>query len=204
MVNPGRKRATYQDVIDSPEHMIAELVDGVLNLTTRPGIPHTAAASRLLVMIGSLFGAGGGGAGGWHGLFAPELHLGEDIVVPDVAAWQVERLPELSDAAYFTLPPDWLCEVLSRSTGALDREVKLPIYARAGVRHIWLIDVRQRTLEVLRLVRGTWRTLAVHRGDERLRAEPFGVELELGRLWAYVVPTPHSSRASEPTARYTP
>jgi len=204
MVNPGRKRATYRDVIDSPEHMIAELVDGVLNLTTRPGIPHTVAASRMLSMLDALSGAGGGGAGGWHLLFEPELHLGEDIVVPDVAAWQVERLPEMSDAAYFTLPPDWLCEVLARSTGALDREAKLPIYARAGVRHIWLIDVRQRTLEVLRLVRGTWRTLAVHRGDERFRAEPFGVELELGRLWAYVVPTPHSSRASEPTARYTP
>lgn len=207
MVNPVRKPASYQDVLEAPENMIAELVDGVLHLTTRPGIPHTVAASRILGMLDPLCGTGGGGGpGGWHVLFEPELHMDDDILVPDVAAWRIERLPEMSDAAYFTLAPDWLCEVLSRSTGAIDRTAKLPIYARAGVQTVWLIDAQQRTLEVLRLERGRWRTIAVHRENEQFRAEPFAsLELDLGRLWAYVVPTPRGPRASEPAgAPYAP
>ncbi|HEU4733548.1 MAG TPA: Uma2 family endonuclease, partial [Kofleriaceae bacterium] len=79
-----------------------------------------------------------------------------------------------------------------------------PRTGTSGVRHVWLIDAAQRTVEVLRLVRGSWTTVAVHRGDERVRAEPFeAVELPLGRLWAHVAPPPpRGSRASEPTAGY--
>jgi Uma2 family endonuclease len=205
MAEPGRKRATDQDVIDAPEHLIAEIVDGRLNLSPRPGAPHTAAASMLVGLLVPPFSFGGGtGPGGWIVLFEPELHLGDDVLVPDLAGWRVERLPMVPQGSQFTMPPDWLCEVLSRSTGAVDRNIKLPIYARAGVRHVWLVDAQQRTLEVLGLHEASWRTLAIHRGDERIRAEPFAaVELELGRLWAYVVPPPpRGSRASEPTATY--
>jgi Uma2 family endonuclease len=186
--------------------MIAEIVDGQLNLTSRPGIPHTVAASHLVTMLGHRFGgAGDGGPGGWVVLYEPELHLGEDILVPDVGAWRAERLPEVPKVPYFRLPPDWLCEVLSRSTGAIDRHIKLPIYARAGVRHVWLVDAAARTLEVLRLHRGEWRALAVHRGDERIRAEPFdAVEFELERLWTHLAPpAPRGGwRAEEPRATY--
>ena len=206
MTSPGRKRATYQDVIDSPEHMIAEIVDGELYQTSRPGIPHTVAASRLIGLLDAPFSRGGGGPGGWMVLFEPELHLDDDILVPDVGGWRLERMPMVPQDAYFTLVPDWVCEVLSRSTGAIDRNAKLPVYARAGVRHLWLIDAQQRTLEVLRLDAGRWTVLGIHRDDERVRAEPFdAVELPLGRLWAYVVPPPpRGSRASEPTTEYSP
>ena len=205
MVNPTRKRATYQDVIDSPDHMIAEIVDGELYQTTRPGAPHTVAASLLLGLLHAPFSPGGGGGpGGWTVLFEPELHLGDDILVPDLAGWRLERMPVVPRVAYFTLVPDWICEVLSRSTGAIDRNVKLPIYARAGVRHVWLIDTLRCTVEVLRLDAGQWTVLGIHR-EERVRAEPFeAVELPIGRLWAGVEPPPRGSRASEPTAQYRP
>lgn len=203
MADPGRKRATYRDVTDSPENMIAEVVDGELYQTSRPGVPHAAAATRLVAMLVPPFSQGGNGPGGWIVLFEPELHLGDDILVPDLAGWRIERLPMVLQDAYLTLPPDWICEVLSRSTGAIDRSVKLPIYARAGVRHVWLIDARLQTLEVLRVQEGGWRTLATHQGAERIRAAPFeAVELELGQLWTYVVLPPRGSRASEPTAEY--
>jgi Uma2 family endonuclease len=204
MVDPGRKRATCQDVLDAPAHLIAELVDGELNLSPRPGGPHTEAASTLIGLLVPPFKLGRSGPGGWILLFEPELHLGRDILVPDLGGWRRERLPIVPRDAYFTLPPDWVCEVLSRSTGALDRAVKLPIYARAGVRHVWLIDALRRTLEVIRIDDGAWRTLAVHHGDVRIRAAPFeAVELELGLLWADIAPPPPpGSRASEPTATY--
>lgn len=116
----------------------------------------------------------------------PELHLGEDVVVPDLAGWRRDRMPEVPfDKAFFVLAPDWICEVLSPSTEAIDRDEKLRIYAREGVGHVWFVDPLVKTLEVLRLDGSTYRIVGVFRGDATVRAEPFdALALELALLWA--------------------
>ena len=118
-------------------------------------------------------------------MFEPELHLGEDAVVPDVAGWRRERMPELPDVASFTLAPDWVCEVLSASTAKLDREKKMGVYAREGVGHLWLVDPRRRELEVYVREGSGWERRGLHTGQEAVHAEPFtALRLELGVLWA--------------------
>ena len=82
--------------------------------------------------LGNPFQDGTNGPGGWWFLPEPELHFGSDVVVPDIASWRRERVPTVPNVAYFTLAPDWLCEVLSPSTESIDRRKKLPIYAREG------------------------------------------------------------------------
>ncbi len=127
---------------------------------------------------------GDGGPGGWWIPDEPELHLAEDIVVPDLAGWRRERMPDLPDEAFFGLSPDWVCEVLSPSTSRLDRTRKLPVYARAGVPYAWLIDPVAQTLEVYRLESGHWIVAATHGGEARVNAEPFEeITLDLTRLW---------------------
>jgi Uma2 family endonuclease len=114
----------------------------------------------------------------------PELHFGEDVLVPDIAGWRRERLPTVPGAAYLTLAPDWLCEVLSPSTETIDRRKKLAVYAREGIGHVWLVDPLLETLEVLRLEAQRWCLLAKHEGPANVWAEPFdAIELELGALW---------------------
>jgi Uma2 family endonuclease len=186
--NPARSKATYQDVLAAPRHQIAEIIDGELSLLPRPAKPHAAAASALGEELGPPFKRGRGGPGGWILLDEPELHLGADILVPDLAGWRRERMPVLiDDEAYFTMAPDWLCEVLSASTAKVDRAGKLPIYAREGVRHVWLVDPIVHTLEVLELDGVHFRILGVHRDEDRVRARPFdAIELELAVLWADV------------------
>lgn len=94
-------------------------------------------------------------------------------------------MPVIPDAPAFDLAPDWVCEVVSPSTGGLDRAKKMPLYARFGVAHAWLVDPLARTLEVLRLDGAGWRVAATFEGDAIVRAEPFdAIELELGALWA--------------------
>lgn len=168
--------------------MVAELVDGELILHPRPAKPHAAAATALSEELGPPFKRGRGGPGGWILLFEPELHLGADVIVPDLAGWRRERLPELTnEEPYFTLAPDWVCEVLSPSTGKLDRAQKLPIYAREGLPHVWLLDPLLHLLEVLRLVEGKWSIVSTHVDDEKVRAEPFdAIALDLSILWADV------------------
>ncbi len=181
-----RRRATYQDVLDAPPGQVAEVVDGLLYLFPRPAKPHAAATSALGEELGPAFKRGRGGPGGWILLDEPELHLVDDILVPDMAGWRRERMPVMTnELPYFDLAPDWVCEVLSDSTRKLDRVKKVPIYARSGVRNVWLVDPIARTLEVLRLEREKYMIMATHADDARVRAEPFdAVELDLAVLWA--------------------
>ncbi|WP_224366640.1 Uma2 family endonuclease [Hyalangium versicolor] len=181
----GRKPATYADLEALPAGVVGEIIAGELYASPRPAVPHAFASSRLGVMLGGPFDLGEGGPGGWLLLDEPELHLGQDVLVPDLAGWRRERLPVLPKGAAFNLAPDWACEVLSPSTSRLDRKVKVPVYAREGVGHLWLVDPEARTLEVLRLGEGRYVQLGVHEGAVRVRAAPFeALELDLARLWA--------------------
>lgn len=187
-----KRRATYDDVLAAPPEKVAEVVDGELYLFPRPAKPHAAASSALGEELGPPFKRGRGGPGGWILLDEPELHLVDDILVPDMAGWRRERMPVMTtELPYFDLAPDWACEILSDSTKKLDRGKKVPIYARSGVRHVWLVDPIARTLEVLRLERERYLILATHMDDAKVRAEPFeAVELDLSVLWADVELTP--------------
>jgi len=184
-VPPLDRPATYEDLVKVPDICVAEIVDGELHVSPRPAPRHARAGSSLGVLVGGPYDSGRGGPGGWWILDEPELHLGGDVLVPDLAGWRRARMPRLPDTAYFPLAPDWVCEILSPSTASLDRVKKLTIYAREQVAHAWLIDPVARTLEVLRVEAGRWTILATHTGSEVVRADPFAeIELELESLWA--------------------
>lgn len=190
MVKPVRdpRDQLYEAYLQVPEHQHAEIVNGTLHVTSRPAPRHANAASVLGVEIGGPFQRGRGGPGGWWILDEPELQIvPKEPIIPDLAGWRVERMPQLPDTAYFTLPPDWVCEVLSRSTEKLDRDEKLPFYAAHGVPHVWLLDPVDQRLEVYSLDARTrrWREVRIHQGDTTVRAAPFdALALELGALWA--------------------
>ena len=184
--DPPKRPATYQDLLDLPEHVVGEIIDGELVVSPRPASPHAMAASVLGVDLGGPFMRGhGGGPGGWVILLQPELHMVGQVMVPDWAGWRRERMREVPDAPFFELAPDWICEVLSPSTARLDRTRKMHHYARAGVRHIWFVDPTPQTLEVFRLDGEGWRLVLTAAEKDKVRAEPFGaIELDLAPLWA--------------------
>ena len=177
-------RATYQDVLDAPAHRVAEIVDGTLYTHPRPAMPHALASSALGNDLGNPFQFGRGGPGGWWIIDEPELHFGEDILVPDLAGWHRERMPDYPDAAYVTLAPDWVCEVLSASTRRLDLQEKRPVYAREGVGHLWLIEPTDRTLEAFELRDSQWVLIGSAKDDEPVSIPPFdAITFSLGDLW---------------------
>ena len=193
------RRATYQDVLDAPPDKVAEVVDGTLYIFDRPAFLHTLASSTLGRYIGTPFHDGRGGPGGWWILNEPELHLGDDIVVPDIAGWRRERMSELPDAAYITLAPDWVCEVLSPSTRKLDLGGKSAVYARAGVRYLWLVDPIARSLEAKVLRGGKWVAIATLHDDATVSLPPFeAISFSLGDLW--LPPTIHKAVPRESSA----
>jgi Uma2 family endonuclease len=171
-------------VLDAPEHMVAEIVHGALHLHPRPASPHALAHSTLLGEIGGPFGRGRGGPGGWWIITEPELHLGSDVVVPDLAGWRRERMPSYPDVPWFDLAPDWVCEVLSPSTRRLDLTGKREVYRREGVAHLWFVDPLARTLEAFALRDGAWTLLGALSDADPVRLPPFeAVEWPLSALW---------------------
>ena len=179
------RRATYDDLCQVPDHRVAEILDGELVVTPRPALRHAHASSGLGGYLWGPFQGGRGGPGGWWILDEPELHLADDIVVPDLAGWRRARLPAIPDTAYMALAPDWVCEVISPTTERMDRSRKMRIFAREGVTHLWLVDPIVRTLEVLRLESARWVLLGTYSDTEVVRAEPFdALEIELTALWS--------------------
>jgi Uma2 family endonuclease len=187
MANPKR-RATYEDLTRVPEWKVAELIEGELIVGPRPALPHGYTGTTIVADVLTSFGGPPGTPerpGGWWIFYEPELHLGDDVLVPDLAGWRRDRLPEVPRTAFFTNAPDWVCEVISPSTGTIDRGRKMRIYAREGSAHLWFVDPLARTLETYRLdAEHRWIVANNFGGDDVVRAEPFdAVELALDRWW---------------------
>ncbi len=185
MSEPVKRHATYEDLLGLPEHLVGEILAGELHTHPRPAPRHTRAYSALGYAVGGPFDGGIGGPGGWWILDEPELHLGDDIVVPDLAGWRRQRMPELPDTAWFGLAPDWVCEILSPTTARIDRTLKMALYARERVPFLWLVDPDARTLEVYRLHEERhWLLLQTLQEDNSVRQPPFdAVEFSLAALW---------------------
>ena len=180
----AKRPATYEDLLEVPDHLVAEIIEGELHTAPRPASPHAHASSMIGGRIIVAFGGGGGDPGGWWILDEPELHLGPDVLVPDIAGWRRERMPLLLNTPAFTLAPDWVCEVISPHTGRIDRMKKLPIYAREEISYAWIVDPIVQTIEVYRLDSGRWSLLGTFGGDDTVRIEPFEtIEIPLSTLW---------------------
>ncbi len=184
MAGATKRNATYADLEAVPPHLVAEIIDGRLVTHPRPSPRHSAAANALSGELTGPFQRGRGGPGGWVFFVEPEISIGEQLLVPDIAGWKRERLPTYPDTNYFTISPDWICEILSGSTETRDRTVKMRIYAEAEVAHFWLIDPRLQILEAFELHAKRWLKIGAWSSDDEVRAPPFdAIVFSLADLW---------------------
>ena len=123
----------WEQLCALPSNQVGEIVGGELSASPRPAGPYARVTSKLAGKLDGPFDGGVGGPGGWIILYEPELHLGDAVLVPDLAGWRRERMPYVAEELVaFEIAPDWICEVLSPSTSTLDRVRKMPVYARRG------------------------------------------------------------------------
>ena len=181
----SRRPATYQDVLDAPENMVAEIVGGRLHLSRRPSLRVLRAGSRLGQEIGVPFDMDRDVPGGWMILREPEIHVAGNVLVPDKVGWRRETMPRLPEEWPDAPVSDWVCEILSPGTRRLDLTEKRAIYAAAGVGHLWFVDPDARTLEAFENRDGQWLLIAALKDDEEVRVPPFdAVAFSLAALWA--------------------
>jgi len=186
-MNAILKPTLYEQLMDLPEHVTGEILNGELQAMPRPSGKHGLAESALGMRIGAPFRFGEGGPGGWWIIVEPEVHFIRDVevAVPDLAGWRRERMPSMPDDHRFEIVPDWVCEILSPSTVKKDRVLKLPIYARYGVQHAWIVDPLAQTLEAFALQEDRWVLIATLKDDDPVAVPPFdAVTFSLADLWA--------------------
>ncbi len=184
MAGFARRAATYADLAAVPPHLVAEIIFGNLETHPRPAPRHATSSSALNIELGNPFQKGRGGPGGWIFMVEPELHLGPHVVVPDLAAWRRERMSSMPAKAYIETPPDWVCEVISLPTEAIDKGPKRRIYATYHVPYLWHLNPAAKLLEVFEL-KDEHRVLSeVFQDNEQVAAPPFSaVPFSLADLW---------------------
>ena len=167
-----RRPATYQDVLDAPEHVVAELVRGALHLQPRPAMRHARSPSPLGVEIGARSTAGARG----RRLVDP----GRAGAAPGRrrAGSGSRRLATGADAADPGWPLDFdLARLGLRDAEPGDATARPDRQARhlgvAGVAHLWLVDPSARTLEAFALRDGAWVLIDALADDAEVRLAPF-------------------------------
>lgn len=184
MSNLALKPACYEDIVNLPENIVGEIMNGQLETHPRPTPKHALAAGSIGDELISPFQKGNNGPGGWWILPEPECHLKEQVLVPDLAGWRKKRMPTLPETAWFDIVPDWVCEILSPSTSRIDRIVKMPIYAELEVNYLWLIDPVLQTLEAFELKNKHWVLMGSFADNTTLSIAPFAEHtFSLSVLW---------------------
>jgi Uma2 family endonuclease len=173
MTKPVRTPATYADLEKVPPHLVAEIIDGSLETHPRPVNRHSVSHFYLGAELAGPYTKGRGGPGGWVFYTEPQIHLGANVLVPDIAGWRRERVLERRNDAYFDLAPDWVCEILSPSTERIDRTRKRAIYAHNGVPYLWFLNPEERLIEAFELRGEIWSLVGTASGGETIVLPPF-------------------------------
>ena len=186
MIQTAKLYSLYEQLMNLPETLTGEILNGQLHTQPRPTGPHALTGSSLGDELVGPFQKGRGGPGGWWIIDEPEIHFVRDIevAVPDLAGWKRERMPAVPRDHRFEVVPDWVCEILSPSTASKDRVIKMPLYAKHGVQYAWIVDPFRRALEAMELKNGTWTPLGSFLEEDLAAVAPFdAITIALSGLW---------------------
>lgn len=160
-------RFTYEDYLLLPEDRRYEILDGDLFMTPAPTPYHQVVSRNLGVLLlqhARLQGLG-------EVLFAPcDVVLSKiDVLQPDILFVAAERLSIIGEK-YIAGPPDLVVEVLSPATSDRDTGLKAKIYARFGVKELWIVDPETKTVAVSINSEEGFRQWGLFRRGETLRS----------------------------------
>ncbi len=187
MSAPAPRLAVYGDLLSYGEDVRAEILSGHIIASPAPLPRHSKTQGAIRRFVGGPFDDddGRGGPGGWWIFVEVDVRLTpHDVVRPDLVGYRRERLPRPGSVRPIDVVPDWICEIASPSTAALDRVGKRALYARHGVPHYWIVDPEARTLEALELSGDRWLEVGAYDETAIASIPPFAeLTLEIGRLF---------------------
>ena len=183
------RAATLEEWLAIPEELRAELIHGRIVYQGMPGPVHGRAQLAMGSLVRGPYDRRLGGAdrpGGWWISMEVDLEIAGMGCRPDVLGWRRDKhvaMPMPSARGVVTAAPDWICEVLSRTTAHIDLGEKRVGYHRAEVAHYWLLDPHNETLTVLVWTPHGYLVELVAGRGEKVRAPPFeAAEIDVSEL----------------------
>jgi len=176
---PPQGSWTYEDYAALPDDgRRYEIVNGVLVMASGPTPEHQDIVGEIYVALRAyvkLAGLGRVFMGPLDVQLSPENTFQPDLVV--LLNAHLDRVAEKKISG----APDLAVEIASPSTAAYDRLTKYETYAQAGITEYWIVKPTRRTVEVLVLERGAYRSLGVFSEQATLPSRvipglPVGVE----------------------------
>ena len=163
---PSQGSWTYDDYAALPDdgHRY-EIVNGVLIMAPAPGTDHQSIIVRFshymfvhveLTELGRVFSGPIDVELGQKNVYQPDLVIVLNAHLDRVAAKKIIGAPDL------------VVEVASPSTAAYDRLTKYEKYASAGIAEYWIVKPIRRSIEVLTLEQGEYRSLGIFSGEATL------------------------------------
>ena len=176
---------TYEEYLDTPEiEGRFDIVDGEMIMAPSPIPEHQITVKRFLFTLNQ---------------FIVESNLGEllfaplDVVIrrnplrtrqPDLLLLSTESLARIHLDRPIEEVPELAIEILSPSNTRRRVQDVLADYAAIGVRECWLVSLAARAIEVLALVNGEWRQLALLGIGDRMRSDVLaGLDVEVGQFF---------------------
>jgi Uma2 family endonuclease len=106
-----------------------------------------------------------------------------DVRRPDLLYFSKSRLHLIGKKA-MEGPPDLCIEVISPSSGTIDRRDKFQQYAKGDVAFYWIVDPKRKTIEAFQLDRGEYKDAGKGGGDDVVKLPPFAdLSIPLGDVW---------------------
>ncbi|MBT9171950.1 MAG: hypothetical protein DDT21_00324 [Syntrophomonadaceae bacterium] len=178
------KKYTYRDYLEIPEEpgYRYEVLDGELIKEPSPNVPHQRASRRLQRVLEDYFW-GRDPAGEIFNAPLDVTFNDFNVVQPDLFYVAGEQ-KEIVEHARVGGPPALVVEILSPSTTRKDRLRKMLIYQRAGIKHYWLVNPEEKTMECFSLRNDLYALVASGMDDDVVEHPDFaGLSIELKALW---------------------
>ena len=178
------KKYTYQDYLELPEEpgYRFEILEGMLVKEPSPNVMHQRVSRRLQRILEDYF---------WEHDPQGEIFNAPldttfndiNVIQPDLFYISGEQKGIIKDTRVDG-PPTLVVEILSPSTSRKDRLIKMRIYQKAGVRHYWLVDPEEKTMECFALKDGLYALIAAALEEDVLEHPDFPeLTIKLGPLW---------------------
>ena len=172
------------ELIPAVEGKRYEIIDGDLYVSHAPSYEHQDTSGAIYEELQVWSRATGLG----RAVFAPGVIFAEDDdVIPDVMWLSNARLRSGRDAVgHFIVAPELVIEVLSPGPAneRRDREVKLKLYSRQGVREYWIVDWQRHGIKVYRRADQALTLVATLLDEDRLESPLLpGFSVPITRFW---------------------
>lgn len=180
----NKKQFTYQDYLKLPEEMgfHYEVLEGNLIRESSPNVMHQRVSRHLQRILEDYFiktdPAG-------EVLNAPlDVTFSNKTVVQPDLLYISGNQKEIIKEKRIDGSPDLVVEIISPSNSRKERLEKMQIYQKAGIKHYWIVDPDERTLECFALCNGNYTILASGMDEDIVEYPNFkGLNISLKKLW---------------------